>query len=317
MKLQMAKGKCQWRRWTAASLVVLGMLIAAPARAFAQTSHLLIVVGLPGDPEHAELFEKWANTLATTASERLGVAKDNIQTLHGDGATRIEVTKALTALAAAGPDDTVMIVLFGHGTFDGTVAKFNLPGPDMTPQDFAPLLAKLASKRVVFVNTASASGPFVEALSKPGRVVVAATRSGGEKYATLFGGPFAAAFAAEAADTNRDGRVTILEAFEYAKQQVAASFQREGIMQTENAIVDDTSRAGAISLGTAHAAPLPADQKLRALYVEREQLEQHIESLKLLKSGMDPAKYAAELERLATELAEKSRQIRQAEGKGK
>ena len=32
---------------------------------------------------------------------------------------------------------------------------------------------------------------------------------------------------------------------------------------------------------------------------------------------MDPGKYAAELERLATELAEKSRQIREAEGKGK
>jgi len=297
--------------------VALAFLLCAPPIASAQSSHLLIVVGLAGDPEHGELFDKWAKTLAAAASDRLGVPTEQIQTLSGDAATRAAVTKALTSLQAAGPDDTIMIVLFGHGTFDGSTAKFNLPGPDMTPQDFAPLLSKLKSGRLVFVDTASASGPFVEALSGPGRVIVAATRNGAEKYATLFGGPFVDAFSNEAADTNRDGKVTILEAFEFAKQQVEASFQREGIMQTEHAIIDDTSRAALVSLGsTAHAA-LPADPRLRTLYVERQQLEQRIESLKLLKSSMDPDKYAAELEKLATELAEKSRQIREAEGKGK
>jgi len=300
-----------------ASWVFATALVLAPATAFAQSAHLLIVVGLAGDPEHGELFDKWAKALAATASDRLGVPTPQIETLSGDGATKVEVTKALTALQSAGPDDTVMIVLFGHGTFDGATAKFNLPGPDMTPRDFVPLLAKMQSKRVVFVNTASASGPFVEALGGAGRVIVAATRNGAEKYATLFGGPFVDAFSNEAADTNRDGKVTILEAFEFAQKQVEASFQREGIMQTEHATIDDTSRAALVSLGSTQSGALPADPKLRALYVERQQLEQRIESLKLLKSSMDPDKYAAELEKLATELAETSRQIRQAEGKGK
>ena len=92
---------------------------------------------------------------------------------------------------------------------------------------------------MVFVNTASASGPFVEALSGPGRVILAATRTGAEKYATLFGGPFVDAFATEAADTDRNGRVSILEAFDYARKQVAAAYQREGLLQTEHAILDD------------------------------------------------------------------------------
>ncbi|HWK10898.1 MAG TPA: C13 family peptidase [Vicinamibacterales bacterium] len=305
------------RRMPIAAAILIACLARGPAAAFAQSSHLLIVVGLAGDPEHGELFDKWAKTLAATAADRLHVPKDQIQTLSGDGATKAEVARALTALQSAGPDDTVMIVLFGHGTFDGSTAKFNLPGPDMTPRDFAPLLAKLQSKRVVLVNTASASGPFVDALSAPGRVIVAATSNGAEKYATLFGGPFVDAFSNDAADANRDGTVTILEAFEFAKQQVEASFQREGIMQTEHARIDDTSRAALVSLGAGQGRAFPADPKLRALYVERQQLEQRIESLKLLKSGMDPGKYAAELERLATELAEKSRQIREAEGKGK
>jgi hypothetical protein len=203
----------------------------------------------------------------------------------------------------------------------------------MAPADFAPPLAKLRSKRVVFVNAASASGPFVEALSGPGRVIVSATRTGDEKYATLFGGPFVDAFSTEGADADRDGKVSILEAFDYAKRAVAASYQREGLLPTEHALLDDNGdrqgsmdpgrqakdgqSAAVLAIGSMRQQALPADEKVRALYVERQQIERRIESLKLLKSGMDPEKYAAELEKLATELALKSRQIREAEGKGK
>jgi hypothetical protein len=302
--------------------------------AFAQTSHLLIVVGLAGDPEHGELFKKWGTTLADTATQKLGLAKENVVLLSDAGATAIEVAKAFGTLASrVGADDTVFIVLFGHGTFAANVAKFNLPGPDMTPKDFEPLLARLKAKRIVFVNTASASGPFVEALSGPGRVVVAATRNGDEKFATLFGGPFVEAFGAEAADADRDGKVSILEAFDYAKKAVSASFQREGLLPTEHSILDDNGDhqgsmepgrqakdgqvAAVLSLGSLRPQALPADEKVRALYLERQQIERRIDELKLLKSGMDPEKYAAELEKLALELALKSRQIREAEGKGK
>jgi hypothetical protein len=292
------------------------LVLAWPAAAFAQASHLLIVVGLAGDPEYGQLFDKWATTLATTAVERLNVPRSQVSTLSGDAATRANVEKAISALAATSrPDDTVMIVLIGHGTFDGSTAKFNLPGPDIAPADFVPLLARLKDERVVFVNTASASGPFVDALKGPGRVVAAATRNGGEKYATLFGGPFVEAFGSDAADTNHDGTVTVLEAFEYAKQQVEAAFQREGTMQTEHATIDDTAHAALVSLGQLRAVAQPADEKVRALYAQRQDLERRIESLKLLKDRMDPDKYAAELERLATDLAETSRKIREAEGK--
>jgi len=302
-----------------------------PAAAAAQSTHLLIVVGLSGDPEHGELFQKWGTTLADTATDKLGVAKENVTLLSGDRATRDEVTKAFGALAtSAGEDDTVMIVLFGHGTFANKVAKFNLKGPDMTPDDFATLVKRVRSKRVVFVDTASASGPFVESLSGAGRVIVTATRTGAEQYATLFGGPFVEAFTTEAADADRNGRVSVLEAFEYARRQVEAAYQREGLMQTEHALLDDNGdregsmnpgpqakdgqSAAVLSLGSTRHEAAPANEKLRALYAERQALERRIESLKLLKSGMDPDKYAAELEKLATELAVTSRQIREAEG---
>jgi hypothetical protein len=161
-------------RWSA--IVWLGVsCVCLPARAFAQSAHLLIVVGLPGDPEHGELFTKWGTTLSETAVQKLGVPKENVLLLSGAAATREAVGKAFATLASrAGVDDTAMVVLIGFGTFDGKVAKFNLPGPDMVPEDFVPLLDRIKARRLIFVDTTSASGPFVPVLSKLGRVVVAA-----------------------------------------------------------------------------------------------------------------------------------------------
>lgn len=306
----------------------------------AEGSHLVVIVGLAGEPEHGELFRKWAATLVETAAGRFGIARDRIVYLDADAAakgataksTRDDIVRAFERLATqAAAGDIVVVVLIGHGSFDGRLARFNLPGPDMTPADFAPLLKKLKADQIVFVNTASASGPYLE-LAGPGRTIVTATRSGAEQYSTLFGGFFVEALTSEAADMDKNGRVSILEAFNAAKREVAAAYQREGIMLTEHAMLDDSGDgkgalepaadgadgriAAVVSVGSAaDAAPLPADPVLRELYVERRNLERRVESLKLLKGGMDPARYAAELEKLLTELALKTQAIRAAEGK--
>ena len=161
-------------------------VLVGSSTAYAQATHLAIIVGLAGEPEHAELFQRWATTLVEAAG-KVGVEPQNIVYLADKveadpkritgRSTKEEVVKAFAALAAAPEDDVVFVVLIGHGTFDGKVAKFNLPGPDMTPADFDPLLKRLKSRHVVFVNTASASGPFMETLAAPGRTIVTATRS--------------------------------------------------------------------------------------------------------------------------------------------
>jgi hypothetical protein len=214
------------------------------------------------------------------------------------------------------------------------VAKFNVPGPDMTGADFEPFLKRLEPRRIVLVNTASASGPFIEALSGSGRTIVTATRNGAERFAPLFGGFFVDALTADVADADKNKRVTILEAFNYARGEVVKAYEREGIMLTEHALLDDTGDkegsaqptadgkegrvAAVLSLGSAGAGePLPADPKVRALYEERRTLERRVESLRLLKDSMEPQRYASELEKAVTELALKSRQIREAEGKSK
>ena len=306
---------------------------------------LLIVVGLAGDPEHGKTFHTWGTTMAES-SARMGVAPEHMVYLvdapaEGDKlvtgtSTREEITKAIDAFSRqAGPDDVVLITLIGHGSFDSRAARFNLPGPDMTAADFDALLKKLPSKQIVFVNAASSSGPFVEALSGPGRTIVTATRNGAEQYATLFGGFFVNALSSETADADKNKRVSVLEAFNFARAEVARAYEREGLLATEHALLDDNGDkegsqtpgaagkdgkistdgrvASIVSFGLAGNA-LPMDPKVRALYEERIDKERRVEQLRILKDSMPPAKYQAELESLLRDIARIREQIRAAEG---
>jgi hypothetical protein len=324
-----------------ATVLCVALAFAAPAAA--QSVHLAVVVGLAGDPEHAELFARWASTLVDGATERLGVPRDHVVYLTDQPdkdpkratgkSTRPEVERALAQIAkAAKEEDLVFLVLIGHGTFDGKVAKFNLVGPDMTPQNFEPLLKSIPSKHIVFFNTASASAPFLEELSGPGRTIVTATRTGSERFATLFGGYFVDALMSDGADADKNRRISVLEAFNAAKLGVARAYEQEGIMLTEHPLLDDAGDkkgsgdpkadgnvgrvAAILSLGTPQSAEaMPADPKMRALYDERRALERRVEALKLMKTGMDPGRYASELEKLLTDLALKSKEIRDLEGR--
>src|SRR5205085_12315665 len=112
-------------------------------------------------------------------------------------ATRENVTKAFSDLAARSkPNDELFVLLIGHGSFDGKTAAFNLPGPDLTANDYATILNQFTTQKVTFVNTASSSGEFVKPLAGPARTIIAATKSGGERNETRF-----ATFFVEALDT--------------------------------------------------------------------------------------------------------------------
>ena len=301
---------------------------------------LLVVVGLAGDPEHGELFHKWGASLAESAG-RLGVPQDHVVYLvdqPGEGervtgkATLEEINKTLDRFAReATAEDAVYVVLIGHGSYDGKTAKFNLPGPDISAADFAAQFKRLPTRQIVFVNTASASGPFINELSAPGRTTITATRSGAENFATLFGGYFVDALSGEEADADKNRRVTMLEAFQFAKAGVQRAYDKEGLLSTEHAVLDDNGDkvgspdpsatgndgkvASLMAIGsTADALPLPADPKMRALVLERRDLEHRVESLRLLKDNMDPAKYQSELEKIVTDLALKTREIKTLEG---
>ena len=182
------------------------------------------------------------------------------------------------------------------------------------------------------MDTTSASGPFVNELSAPGRTIITATRNGAENFSTLFGGYFVDALTGEEADADKNRRVTMLEAFQFAKAAVQRAYDKEGLLSTEHAVLDDNGdkageprsvddrrrRQGRVRCSRSARPPTRRrcrpTRKLRALVLEQRDLEHRVESLRLLKESMDPAKYQSELEKLVTDLALKTREIRSLEG---
>jgi len=315
--------------------MVLALLLCAFARSVAaQDTHLLVITGVGGDDEHTQNFHKWASTIVSAARERGGLTDATI-TYLGDKpdldaahikarSTRENVQKAFADLASrAKPVDEVFIVLIGHGSFDGQKAAFNLAGPDLNADDYAKLLEKVTAQRIVFVNTASSSGAFVQALAGPGRTIVTSTKTGGEKNEPIFAQYFADAFKDASADTDRNGRVSVSEAFEYAKAKVVASYQKAGTILTEHATLDDSQEgkfAATLFLESdrakAEKTANVANPELRALLEAQQKLENDITQLRLKKDVMPAAEYDQQMEKLLTELAQKGRAIRDLEAAG-
>jgi hypothetical protein len=145
--------------------------------------------------------------------------------------------QALSSEPQESPNE-LWLVLIGHGTFDGKQAKFNLRGPDLSATNLAEWL-KPFRRRVAVINSASSSGPFLNTLSAPDRVILTATRSGYEQNYSRFGEYFAGAVADPKADLDKDGQTSLLEAFLTASRQVAEFYETEGRLATEHALLDD------------------------------------------------------------------------------
>ena len=171
-------------------------------------------------------------------------------------------------------------------------------------------------------RSSSSSGAFLPAIAAPGRVVVTATKTGGERNETQFPEFFVAAFNDAAADRDRNGHVSIGEAFEYARTKVVQAFQQKGLLLTEHAVMDDGGEgrlAAALFLGTGRAEGALAvdlsDPAMKQLAGEKDALDQQIAALRLKKTAMDEAHYEAQLETLLTELALKTKAIRERQTK--
>jgi hypothetical protein len=314
-----------------------------PRAAVDPNKFAIIIGGVGGEDAYTKKFTAEAGRLYDSLTTRLGFDEKNvslfIENINGGPengardaehptarrATADEVRKAFASIkSSANADSLVLVTLIGHGSFDTQQAKFNLVGPDLTAKDYSQLVSALPTRRVVFVNCASSSGEFVKPLSGENHVVITATRSGNEQNATIFAEHFIGALTDEGADSDKNGRVSVLEAFSYASKVTADWYKQKNRLATEHAMIDDngdgvgheeaTAGDGAFAktlyLDSKPIEQAGGDAELGRLMRERQRLEEAVEKLKARKAEMKQADYDREFEDLLVELAKVNQAIK-------
>jgi hypothetical protein len=290
-----------------------GLVLGIGSAGYAQSTHALIVGGVSGEPRLAQQFERDVGIMRDALTKRFGASVTVLTEKSSPRSDKAAVVQALQKLASGSKaGDQVLIVLVGHGSAQGGDARFNIPGPDITAAEIARALNALAKRNVAIVVATSSSGAFISALSGSGRVVVTATKSGGQNEEVVFGSHFAKALSEDVADANKDGAVSLAEAFDYSKREVARFYQQNNRIATEAAVLNGTGAEGFVLRSPRAQAADPAVQKL---YAERASIEQRISAHKAKKGSMNAEAYETELERLLLQLAQLERQIRAAEQK--
>jgi hypothetical protein len=288
---------------------------------------VLIVVGAPGSPEYGAQFRRWAEQWKLAAQKASAES-----TLIGEGeaeeagASDLQRLRSLLAAKAGDGRPPLWIVLIGHGTYDGREAKFNLRGPDVTDLQLSEWLAPI-KRPVVVLNCTSGSAPFLNRLSGPNRVIVTATRSGNELNFARFGQFLAEAIVDPRADLDKDGQVSLLEAFLTSSKRVDESYRTHAQLATEHALLDDNGdrlgtpadwfRGVRATRRAKDGAPLdgirahqihliPSDRErgmVEADRQRRDQLELSLAALRDDKNKLSEDEYYGRLETLMVELA--------------
>jgi hypothetical protein len=311
--------------WATANAIALALPWLAVPAAAEEKQTVLVVVGAAGEKEYGEQFREWAARWEAAAKQ----ASAEFATIgleeSAEKPDREQLQERLKSLAGESTEP-VWLVLIGHGTFDGKTAKLNLRGPDVAPAELASWL-KPIERPLAILDCTSSSGPFLNELSGPGRVVLTATRSGFEFNFARLGDHLSAAIADPAADLDKDEQISLLEAFLRAAAGVKEFYAGEARLATEHALIDDngdkqgtpadwfqglratkTAKDGAeldglratqfVLVRSAREQQLPPQTRAR-----RDELERSLAALRKQKAALAEDEYLAQIEPLLIELA--------------
>jgi hypothetical protein len=291
----------------AALLTTLLVSGAANAKQYA-----LVVSGLGGEPEYEQRFQAQAKALGAATQHASEQAQ--VTVLTGEQATRVAMRATLSEwTATAKSEDQVVITLIGHGSYDGEDYRYNVPGPDVTANDLREWLQPMQARQLIVLAT-SASGAALARLQSAGtqserRIVITATKSGGERNAVRFAEYWVQAVSATEADRDKNEWITAQEAYDFAVRKVADGFKSNAALATEHARIEG-KRADTVPLGRLGALKeMPSDPALVALFAERVRIENEFEAVKTRKPDLQADAYYGELEKSLVALAKTQRQI--------
>ena len=309
------------------------------------SSYALIVSSASGNGEFKEKFWNWSSQMVQVLKDEMRIPRENIVLLTEDPsmnaalvtgkATKAELAKAFDGLVAKVPaDGRLLVLLIGHGSFDGVDYKFNLVGPDATGAEFKSWLDRFEKRQVVLVSSTPCSGVLTKTLSHSGRIVITATKSEFENNDTVFAQFFVDAFKKKAADVDKNSEVSVLEAYLYTAQRVEAWYKEQGRLATEHSLLEDSGDATGVARpspangegllaakvslhtpSTALATTGGASPELQALGTEKQRLEGAIQDLKYKKATVPEAEYNQQMESLLIQLAQTNQKMNAARKK--
>ena len=218
-----------------------GVADESQAESKVETADVVLIVGAAGETKYGELFAAWAQNW--TEACKLGKAKLTTVGI-GDVGQKTDRERLQEFLLAqkVRQSTPLWIVFIGHGTFDGKAAKFNLRGVDISAKELGEWLQG-SQRPTTIVNCASASGPFLNALSAPNRVVITATKSGYEHNFARYGKYLSESIADPTADLDKDGQTSLLEAHLSATRSTLNFYTSDGRLVTEHPLIDDNADA--------------------------------------------------------------------------
>lgn len=287
-----------------AGRVAAALLCALPGGVALAASQVLVVSGIGGEEQFDTRFTQWSHKVVSASTSLTGDA-ERVVRLTGEQARRESIQKALQSAAESlRAGDQFVLVLIGHGNYDGSEYRFNIPGPDLTGTEIAALLDRIpATVLQLVVNTTSTSGAVADKWTRPNRVVITATKSGGERNAPRFGGFWAEALGSNEADRDKDGTLTAQEAFEYANRKVADAYKSDAAIVTEHARIAGNEPRRMVVARLGAAALFASDVQLIALRNEQGVLEGRLAELRSQKAQWSQDEYFDRIEPVLVELA--------------
>jgi len=213
-----------------------------------KNTYVLIVSGINKDPNEHLAKDKAVIKLrkfflknAGLASNRISVLVDSSSSAGKDAqvSTAENLKKTMNALAATvKPTDKFIFYYVGQANIVANKLRLNLPGKDITHEQLAKWINEIKASSTLIVLDCPGAGLAAKAMAGKKRIVVCSCTSS-QHYSTQFSKYFIPALIDNKSDTNNDGKVSLLEAFTSASEQLDNFYRQRYLLKTETPVLED------------------------------------------------------------------------------